>query len=389
MTSPRNSPSAELRRRLVPPLVAVTVLAVLIGGGYALRGGQNGAAGDGGGATPTLLRLAGYRPPTAGHPGYNLFHLAGDLPDGPRDAAVRWLTAPDDVAVGRLAKTLGLRGPRTSTDGASIYTTDAASLRVQEGPGGQWQYVSAAFSNGSVACPPLPTPVATVDQPGRTVTCDVAVPVPLPAVARAAARPVLEAVGIDPDSAVVRAGQGAVVDNPMVENLPTNGLTTTVRVIGTRVSSADGYLGGWSAGSTYPVISAPAAWRQLARLPMARPLIGCREPQPAGIDPMICGGPITVTGARFGLSLHEENGRPLLVPSWLFDVGGSDNVLSVVAVDPRYLAQPPIPTAGGSEPGSVGSGSVGSGSVGSGSVGPGGSGGSGSGGSGPLVQSTG
>jgi hypothetical protein len=376
MTSPQDSPSAALRRRLAPALVAVTVLAVLIGGGYALRGDQNGAAGDAGGATPTPLRLADYRPPTAGTPAYNLFHLAADLPDGPPDAAVRWLTPPQGVAVERLAKALGLRGHRTSTSGASTYTTDAASLRVQEGPGGQWEYVSAAFSNGSVACPPLPTPVATVDQPGRTVTCDVAVPVPVPAVARAAARPVLEAVGIDPDSAVVPAGQGAVVANPTVENLPTNGLTTTVRVIGTRVSSANGYLGGWSAGSTYPVISARAAWRQLVRLPMARPLIACREPRPAGIDPMICGGPMTVTGARFGLSLHEENGRPLLVPSWLFDVGGSDNVLSVVAVDPSYLAQPATPTPGGSEPGSGGSGSVGSG-------------GSGSGGFGPLVQPTG
>jgi hypothetical protein len=100
------------------------------------------------------------------------------------------------------------------------------------------------------------------------------------------------------------------------------------------------------------------------RRPLARPMIACREPQLTGSDPMMCGGPLTVTGARFGLSLHEQDGRPLLVPSWLFDVRDSQTPLSVVAVDPRYLAQPPVATAGGSVPGSSGSGSSG-GSTGS------------------------
>jgi hypothetical protein len=52
-----------------------------------------------------------------------------------------------------------------------------------------------------------------------------------------------------------------------------------------------------------------------------------------------------------------------LVPSWLFDVQGSDNPLSVVAIDPSYLAAPSGPTMGGGKPG-TGSGS--SGSTGSG-----------------------
>jgi hypothetical protein len=389
MTAPQLRPSSELRRRLVPPLVAVTVLAVLLGGGYALRGSTGAASGSG---TPTVLRLADYHPPTAGNPADNFLRLTIELPDGPAEAAVRWLAPPQGAEVERLAKALGLRGHLTTTGGVSTYTTDTASLRVQLGAGGQWQYARAAFLDGTFACPRHPTSASpSADDPSLTVGCDVGVPVPLggdptstgpaprsgraiktlaitsPEAARAAARPVLEAVGIDPRNAEVRTGQGVVAADPTVERLPTDGLTTTVRVTGTRVSSAAGYLGGSQAGSTYPVISARAARRQLVRTPMVRRLIACPEPQPAGNDPMICGGPITVTGARFGLSLHEENGRPLLVPSWLFDVRGSDNPLSVVAVDPRYLAAPPIATAGGSTPGSTGSGS--------------GSGGSGSGGS--------
>jgi hypothetical protein len=370
MTSPPDSPSSGVRRRLVPPLVAVTVLVVVLGGAYALRGGSDGAAGPGVGAAPTVLQLFDYQPPAEGSAADNLFHLAADLPDGPSAAEVRWLTSPDDAAVERLAKVLGLRGHHTDSDGTSTFTTDGASLRVQQGAGGQWQYVRAPFADGIVTCPGLPTPVPKVDERGLSVSCDVGVPVPEPAVARAAARPVLEAVGIDPDSAVVRAGQGAVGADPTVANLATYGLTTTVRVNGPRVSSAGGYLGGSRAGATYPVISARAAWHQLVRLALVRPLIACAEPQPAGSDRMICGGPITVTGARFGLSLHVEGGRPLLVPSWLFDVADSDNVFSVVAVDPRYLAQPASPTAGDSGSGS--SGSSGSGSGGS-SPGSGGS----------------
>lgn len=351
MTIPTHHPSA-VRRRLVPPLVGVTVLAVLLGGGYVLHRGSDNAA-TGGGA-PTVLRLADYQPPSAGNPADDQFRLAADLPGGPADAAVRWLTSPAVATVERLAKALGMRGQHTRAGGASTYTTDTASLRVQQGAGGEWQYVRGVFTNGAV------TSTSAAPRSGSATKL---LAVTSPEAARAAARPVLDAAGIDADNAVVRAG--AVVAEPTVAGLVTHGLTTTVRVSGDRVTSAGGWLGGSRAGATYPVISAKAAWQRLVRTPLARPLIACPEPQPDGSDPMICGGPITVTGARFGLSLHQENGRPLLVPSWLFDVRGSDTALAVVAVAPRYLAAPPVATAGGSEPGSSGSGSSGSGSSGS------------------------
>lgn len=394
MTDTARNPSG-VRRRLVPVLAAATVLAVLLGGGYAIRGSSDDSAGGAG--APPVLRLTDYQATAADtSTGDNDLRLSADLPAGPDDAAVRWLTSPDSAEVERLAKALGLRGQRARGGGATTYTSDSASLRVQERAGGSWQYTRGGVVGGGVACPPDSPSTSKSDDPDLTVSCDVAVPVPLgedsvgstgsaptlsppsgvttrklpattPETARAAARQVLEAVGIDLDDARVQANapQAVVVADPAVEDLPTYGMATSVMVFGKRVTAAGGWLGGSREGATYPVISARAAWQRLVSTPMPRPLIACPEPAPSGSDPMMCGGPITVTGARFGLSLHEENGRPVLVPSWLFDVRDSQTPLSVVAVDPRYLGQPRVSSPGTSDPGSSGSGSGGSGSGGS------------------------
>jgi hypothetical protein len=408
MSNEAFTPSPGVRRRVIPPLAAVTVLAVLLGGGYAFRRASNDSAGSGG--TPAVLRLADYQAPAAADAAVDStadssFRLSGDLPSGPSSAAVRWLTAPSRTDIDRLAAALGIGGQVRRAGGATTYTSGSGVLRVQQGPGGSWQYGRSMALDGG--CPPGSGP--KVDAPSLTANCPVAEPVPLgstsgtsgtsgtdsssasdptdppvtsptpdgatkrlPVTTRdqalAAARPVLRAVGIDPADAAVRPGQaqGVVTADPAVGDLPTYGLATSLTVFGQRVDAAGGWLGGSAPGATYPVISARAAWKQLLHTPLARPLIGCPESLPAGSDPLVGGGPITVTGARFGLSLHEAGGRPVLVPSWLFDVRGSDSALSVVAVDPRYLAAPPMTTSG-DEPGSSGSGSGGSsGSTGSG-----------------------
>jgi hypothetical protein len=77
-------------------------------------------------------------------------------------------------------------------------------------------------------------------------------------------------------------------------------------------------------------------------------MIACMAP-PVKQDPMLCGGPLVVTGARFGLSLQYDGTSPLLVPSWLFDVKGSDRAIAQVAVDPAYLAAPSNPCGDGRE----------------------------------------
>ncbi|HSF26281.1 MAG TPA: hypothetical protein VLC50_02060, partial [Actinomycetes bacterium] len=90
-------------------------------------------------------------------------------------------------------------------------------------------------------------------------------------------------------------------------------------------------------------------------------------PEPAGGGSPRCGGPATVTGATFGLSLEQTTDGPLLVPAWLFEVAGSPDPIAVVAVDPAFWGSPDDPVPPSSDPGGSGGGSGSSGgSVGGG-----------------------
>ena len=106
-------------------------------------------------------------------------------------------------------------------------------------------------------------------------------------------------------------------------------------------------------GAGYPVVTARDAWDTYVRTPRPVPLTACPESVDDS-DPTGCGGgPVTVTGARFGLSLQWSAGEPLLVPSWLFDVEGAAQPLVQVAVDPAYVV---ADDSGGGTGGSVGGG---------------------------------
>ena len=109
-------------------------------GGAARRGLRDPGSSDdsaGGAGAPPVLRLTDYQATAADtSTGDNDLRLSADLPAGPDDAAVRWLTSPDSAEVERLAKALGLRGQRARGGGATTYTSDSASLRVQERAGG-------------------------------------------------------------------------------------------------------------------------------------------------------------------------------------------------------------------------------------------------------------
>ena len=128
---------------------------------------------------------------------------------------------------------------------------------------------------------------------------------------------------------------------------------------------------GWvrrgAAGPAYPLVTARSAYEALVRTPLPMPLMACPEPLPPDADPVPCGGPVTVTGARLGLSLQQSADGLVLVPAWLFDVEGSPQPLVQLAVDPRLL-QPLAPDQGG---GSGGAGSS-TGSAGTVSAAPGG-----------------
>jgi hypothetical protein len=354
-------------RRAAPLLVAATVLVVLLGGGWALNRTSAGDADGGSGAgNPPVLRLAGYQPRAATGTADERWHLAGTLPAGQLEAAVRSFEPASPEQVDALARSLGLTGKGRVRDGATAFTGDTGTLRVAAGEGGQWDFALGGTVAGTPRCPPHPTESVPKDYPDVHLACD------LPATVAATpgasshegaltlARPVLDAAGADPDTARVTGPSGGpeviVVADPRPGDRPSYGMPTSVTIVGTSIASAAGWLGDTHDGATYPLISAREAWRRLARTPMPQTLAACPQPRPEGVDPLACGGPVTVTGAELGVSLQREGSAPRLVPTWLFAVRDSAQPVPVVAVDPAYLAAEPGATDGGPpEPASPGS----------------------------------
>jgi len=229
---------------------------------------------------------------------------------------------------------------------------------------------------------PVPTPVV------QPVPVTVVQPVPVSEnVARRLARPILDAVGVNPDAARVdtEGGQQSVVLVPKVGGSTVIGLETRVSVDEQgQVVDASGWVAAPTAAAAYPLISARQGYDQLLQQPqpMMALAIPCRiVPGTQGCAPI---PDRVVTGATLGLTQAFSTDRGiLLVPAWLFQVRGQSTPVAVVAVQRSFLGQPDQPAPGtgpsvggqpgsvGSEPGSVGGGSVGGGSVGGGSVGGG------------------
>jgi hypothetical protein len=334
-------------RRYAPLLVAALVLVAVGGTWAALRaGGTSTSPGAGGSGTSDPLRLVGWAPAGDGaaDPRYALADGA-DLPDGPGSAAVHRVEPRNDAGDLRAALA-GL----------------AASLVVQ--PDGQWSAAGRGAGCG-VALPP-DTAVSSDGGTATDVPCSRAEGqdggptevAPLPE--RDA---VLEALGLSGEQTHVigrvRQPDGAELYSldPVVAGLPTSGLRTTLvgDPDGTSVSSAAGWLVRTPERADYPVVTAAEAYRLLRRTPLPVPMIACPEPKEEVSDLVACGlGPVTVTGARLGLSLQQssEDGY-LLVPAWFFTVEGSDDPVVQVAVEPR-LVQPADPPGGGTS-GSSGS----------------------------------
>ena len=175
--------------------------------------------------------------------------------------------------------------------------------------------------------------------------------------ARATARTFLEEAGL-PDDVETVGPPGSWVEvqvDPEVDGLPTTGLGTTLVVTADAVQSGAGWLATTARGPAYPLVTAREAWDALVRTPLPMPLAACAEPPPDAVDPVACGGPVTVTGARLGLSLQETDDGPMLLPAWLFTVAKSMHPLVQLAVVPRLLAASDGGAAGGTSgrPGSA------------------------------------
>ncbi|MEE1759302.1 hypothetical protein [Streptomyces sp. SP18BB07] len=397
--SPQSDPAARpgrsqrSRSRLVVASVVAAVL--VVGGGGALlastsSGGSGGGSGSpGGDGTPPPLALDGYAgggsngiAPGEPDPNGVTYRAAGDLPDGPGSAAVHLVKGEVTAAeVARLAKALGVEGKPTAEGEA--WRVGAAGdgsgpvLRVNKQAPGTWTF--NRYTPGTDNCQKVDVCTSGTAEGGDPVS---------EAVARKAAAPVLKAVG--QDDAKLDAGQlmGAVrVVNadPEVGGLPTYGWSTGVQV------GADGQVVGGSGNlkspvksDTYPVVDAERALELLngsgQGVDTERGGIGgCTGPVPLAGENGAAGEsgtvvadetpcerttalpkpePVTVENAVFGLASHAVDGRPALVPSWMFEVrpagAGDSYTVTHPAVDPAYLAAPESrsePTERPGEPG--------------------------------------
>ncbi len=384
---PGDGPSDGPARRRSPVLIASVAAAVLLvgGGGAYLATGAVGGSGDSGAGTtpgangdptPPPLALDGHSEGAAngiapGEPNpYGVAYRAdGTLPGGPGSAPV--YRAGQEVTEERvvaLAKALGLEGkPVAEAGGWRIGGQDGSgpTLRVEREAPGSWTFSANTprtdNCKGATCKPPSSGHASPVSE----------------AVAREAAAPVLKAVGQDDaklDASQVMDGRRVVNADPEVGGLPTYGWTTGV-VVGARgeVVGGNGRLAEPVKGDTYPTVSAGKALELMNAAPGESPragIGGCATSVPLeedrqqercepGAKP--AGETVTVDGAVFGLAAHSVEGRPALVPSWLFEVrpeGGREAfTVTYPAVDPEFLASRsqsgeagPAPTAPGDEP---------------------------------------
>ncbi len=249
---------------------------------------------------------------------------------------------PGEVAVGGMACAISGTGSVSSGSGSS-------------GSSGSGTVISGTATAEPAPAPDQPVPAPGVPEQPLSISPPPPFPQKTPSqdAVRAAAAPVLEAVGLQDETArvTVYAGGGSVAVDPVVGGLDALGWTTLIAVNqDAKVVSGSGWLSSPDKADSYPLISARAAFEALA--PMARILScemtpdgGCKEP-----------APIDITGAHLGLTVAQlADGGQVLLPAWLFDILGSPDPVAGVAVEPKYLGTGTDPgtepTAPGTDPG--------------------------------------
>ncbi|WP_231626330.1 hypothetical protein [Streptomyces apocyni] len=376
-------------RRRFPLVVTSVAAAVLLAGGggaylatSASGGGDGDRAGSGGpsaDASPPPLDLDGHteggtEPDAPGiAPGepdpsgarYRLGDKVTDGLDEPDAAPVyrpRGEVTKDQVA--RLAAALKVKGtPRLDGTAWKVGPVKGGSgheLQVHKQAPGSWTYTQ--YFSGEC---PARAPCAPVG--GQGLGSQIG---PLSEEeAKAAARPLLKAIGQDDAKLDARQTQGrirVVNADPVVGGLPTHGWSTSVQVSRSgALVGASGQLADLTKGATYPVLGVEETLKRLnapakgaasrgaiAGCASAVPHDGDKEPldQQApcepGSDMPVQPKPTTVPvrDAVFGLAAHFERGRQVLVPSWLFTVKpyGTEEAVTIThpAVDPAHLKAP-------------------------------------------------
>ncbi|KES07279.1 membrane protein [Streptomyces toyocaensis] len=360
-------PAGGQARRRSPALIASVAAAVLlVGGGGAYlaastaggSGGGGTAPGANGDATPPPLVLDGHSEdatngiaPGEPNPYGATYRADGPLPGGPGSAPVhRFRGQVTRQQVVTLAEALGLEGKPVAEGGSwRIGGQDGSgpTLRVDREAPGSWTYSRSTPGTdnckGATCKPPSGGGGPAVSE----------------AAAKKAAAPVLKAAGQDDaklDASQIMGGNRVVNADPEVGGLPTYGWTTGVVVgAGGEVVGGNGRLAEPVKGDVYPTVSAGRALALMNAAPGAGRDVGiggCASPVPLDEEQggTSCGTPgispeqdtLTVQKAVFGLAAHSVDGRPALVPSWLFEVvpPNARGTLTVThpAVDPRYIA---------------------------------------------------
>ncbi|MFG2296665.1 hypothetical protein [Streptomyces sp. NPDC048603] len=392
--APEPAAAARAARRR-PALVAGAVAAAVlfVGGGTAYwaasahgDGGKPGTAaamaaadtGAGPGATPSPGKpgIAPGEPDPSG--GTVVYEAKSPLPQGPGSApAFKAAGEITEAEVARLAAKLGVEGtPRLSgAEWIAGQAKDAGGpfLRVTRQAPGSWSFTAARQGGsddcvrGKDTCGPATLPgggdtgasadgdTGTSGGPGPAVTEDAA---------KAAAAPVLEAIGQRDAKLDARLTQGAVrvvVADPVVGGLPTQGWSTRISVgPGGTVVAGSGELKVPDRAGERSVITATAALDKLnaaSRPPVTGPS-GCATPVPledpsspaaTGTDTLPCNPeprPIkpprteTVDKAVLGLVSATVDGVRGLEPAWLFEVAGRNGapghtVAQAAVADPQ------------------------------------------------------
>ncbi|MFF9341949.1 MULTISPECIES: hypothetical protein [unclassified Streptomyces] len=373
-------------------LVATVAAGVLLAGGGGLYLTASGDEGDGGGTAsraadapaPPPLRLGGGsggtgpgagiapgEPDPGGGPNGTVYRAEGPLPQGPSSAAVhrpKGLVTSEEVT--RLAGALGIGGSPERVGGVWTIRPEkdgrGPRLDVSRHAPGNWTY--SWYDGGPAgdtclkgkACPP----------PGEAKPPAGGSPVS-EAAARAAAAPVLKALGQDGakvSATQVMNGSVRVVNaDPVIGGLPTYGWSTGLHIgPDGRPVAGSGTLKEPAKGETYPVVSAERALARLNEESKGTGPIGiggCATDPPAG-EPQAPGGPgkdapcqtvvdpatpreVPVTGAVLGLAATDTADGRALVPTWLFTADPADSAAYTVtstAVAPEFLVPPATPS---------------------------------------------
>jgi hypothetical protein len=383
-------------------------------------GGPGGSNGPGSTSEPPRLALDGLaasdqsgeggRPGIApGEPHPQAYRANGDLPDGPDAAAVyRGPATVERGSVSALADALGVKGKPEKKDdrwvvGEDAKSSDGMALTVNDGRmAGNWTYQSGDWPVMPCGKPLPAVPRGDIVPPERGDVPDACPSMPdsgkgdpvSEKKAKSAVEPLLKTLKLEDaelDAGVTTGSSRMVTATPEIGGMPAKDWNSTFTVDEDgKVVRGHGNLGELRKGASYPVMSAdetlkhlngqgqgstgPGAGAGTVREPdsyaggaepeTAEP--GKAEPGEAKPGKVAPRKALKVTGAQFGLVTRYSAGKPVLVPSWIYQVRlGGDQSAEVAhpAVEPEYLkpappaaAQPGSGTGSDSGPGS-GSGS--------------------------------